>query len=355
MMQKQGRTARISVALPSSILANAQSEELRIYLAGQIARTVAIYGIDEIVIFNENPDNVDQEFNNHGKRKRGGGVDPNPTSFFRLVLEYLETPQYLRKHLFPVSPELRLVGLLNPLGLPSHVARKEISRYREGIAVGRTNFRPKGRNHQRDGVPYEDTFPPTKFVDVGLEKLVEIDKQVSIGKRVTVDMTPSGENYTDCPGKYLFGQAVDRNTPRISHGMYWGYTVRTATCLSNIFHDENDIPIGYDLVIGTSERGTPLFGDDDTLKVSLPKFKNLLLVFGGVQGLEKSVEGDTKLEKLGIRPERTNTHEENSRNVADLFDYYVNTCPHQGTRTIRTEEAILLSLAALQPFLHPYD
>jgi len=40
--------------------------------------------------------------------------------------------------------------------------------------------------------------------------------------------------------------------------------------------------------------------------------------------------------------------------VADpsvLFDLYVNTCPSQGSRTIRTEEAILISLAALQPGL----
>ena len=32
-----------------------------------------------------------------------------------------------------------------------------------------------------------------------------------------------------------------------------------------------------------------------------------------------------------------------------LFDMYLNTCPKQGSRTIRTEEAILVSLAALRP------
>lgn len=46
------------------------------------------------------------------------------------------------------------------------------------------------------------------------------------------------------------------------------------------------------------------------------------MVFGGLQGLEAGVDADPNLE------------------VAEpsvLFDLYVNTCPNQGSRTIRTE------------------
>ena len=32
-----------------------------------------------------------------------------------------------------------------------------------------------------------------------------------------------------------------------------------------------------------------------------------------------------------------------------LFDLYLNTCPDQGSRTIRSEEAILISLSTLRP------
>ena len=32
-----------------------------------------------------------------------------------------------------------------------------------------------------------------------------------------------------------------------------------------------------------------------------------------------------------------------------LFDLYLNLCPGQGSRTIRTEEVLLVGLAALQP------
>lgn len=40
------------------------------------------------------------------------------------------------------------------------------------------------------------------------------------------------------------------------------------------------------------------------------------------------------------------------RSPAELFDRYLNTCHHQGSRTIRTEEALLITLAFLQPALH---
>lgn len=40
----------ISIALPGSILDNAQSPELRTYLAGQIARAACIYKTDEVTL-----------------------------------------------------------------------------------------------------------------------------------------------------------------------------------------------------------------------------------------------------------------------------------------------------------------
>ncbi len=50
--------------------------------------------------------------------------------------------------------------------------------------------------------------------------------------------------------------------------------------------------------------------------------RHLLVVFGGVQGLETSLDADPAL-----------TVEEPRL----LFDHYLNTCPGQGSRTIRTE------------------
>ena len=48
----------MSVALPGSVLDNAQSTELRTYLAGQIARACVVFCIDEIIIFEEHGEDV---------------------------------------------------------------------------------------------------------------------------------------------------------------------------------------------------------------------------------------------------------------------------------------------------------
>lgn len=48
-----GRLYTVSVALPGSVMDNAQSPELRTYLAGQIARACAVFCVDEVVIFDE--------------------------------------------------------------------------------------------------------------------------------------------------------------------------------------------------------------------------------------------------------------------------------------------------------------
>ena len=44
-----------------------------------------------------------------------------------------------------------------------------------------------------------------------------------------------------------------------------------------------------------------------------------------------------------------NTH--HGVDAASLFDHYINLCPGQGLRTIRTEEALLAGLAALKPYI----
>lgn len=195
-----------------------------------------------------------------------------------------------------------------------------------------------------------ESGPPTRFVDVGRERLAEIDTNVSVGDRVTIDMEPSGLEYGSCPGKYLFGRLVDRETPKVTEGLYWGYRVRVAESLSTVFSNSAVSATGYDLTIGTSERGTPITSSTDKNDFQLPEFAHLLIVFGGVHGLERSVVGDQALESLGIS---TANGQDAECNVGDLFDYYVNTCPNQGSRTIRTEEALLISLAALQPLLKP--
>ena len=122
--------------------------------------------------------------------------------------------------------------------------------------------------------------------------------------------------------------------PREQLGVYWGYTTRFAPSLSDVW-TTCPFPGGYDLKVGTSERGNVSVDDAD---FSMPKFRHALIVFGGVSGIEECVDADEKLPVSG----------EDSHS---LFDMWVNTCPEQGSRTIRSEEALLISLSALRPHI----
>lgn len=62
------------------------------------------------------------------------------------------------------------------------------------------------------------------------------------------------------------------------------------------------------------------------LNLFLTCFSHLLVVFGGLQGLEASVDNDQNLDVT---------------DPSVLFDFYLNTCPNQGSRTIRTEVSVL--------------
>ncbi|CAI8055873.1 Putative methyltransferase C9orf114 homolog [Geodia barretti] len=220
---RRGRGFTVSIALPGSIVDNAQTLELKTYLAGQIARAAVIFCIDEIVVFNE-----------RGKQSsvsagaQGQGSDPNV--FLARLLEYQETPQYLRKALFPMHRDLKYAGLLNPLDCPHHMRADDVCPYREGIVVG---------DAQNQG-----EVAVGSLVDCGLKKNVVIDKELDVG-------------------------------------------------ISSV-------------------------------------------VFGGLKGLEHALDCDDTLTMA---------------DVGVLFHHYLNTCPAQGSRTIRTEEAILISLAALRPLI----
>ncbi|XP_051267904.1 putative methyltransferase C9orf114 homolog [Dicentrarchus labrax] len=298
---KKGRAYTVSVALPGSVLDNAQSTELRTYLAGQIARACVVFCVDEIVVFDEQGEDVksvEGEF-------KGVGKKGHACIQLARILQYLECPQYLRKWFFPKHQDLQYAGLLNPLDSPHHMRMDDESDYREGIVLDRPTKQGQG-----------------SLVNCGMRKEVRIDKQLQSGLRVTVQLrkTQAQEN------KLHKGVVVAPHVPRTEGGLYWGYSVRLASCLSAVF-TESPYEEGYDVTIGTSERGCNI---DQT---TLSPFKHLLVVFGGLQGLEASVDADQNLDV---------------NDPGALFDLYLNTCPGQGSRTIRTEEAILVSMAGLR-------
>ncbi|CAM0911208.1 unnamed protein product [Alopecurus aequalis] len=290
------RKPTVSIAVAGSIIDNAQSLELATLLAGQIARAATVFRIDEIVVFDSSP-----------SAENGGAAEDEEESgarFLIRILEYLETPQYLRRSLFPMHKNFKYVGLLPPLDAPHHVRKHEWSEFREGVTLG--GDRSKGTH-----------------VDVGLSKNVLVEQILEPGKRVTVAMGTNRDITTACVRK-----VVPPSSPSEEMGSYWGYKVRYASNLSDVI---NGTPYkeGYDHIIGTSEHGETIISSE----LILPSFRHLLIAFGGLAGLEESIEEDINLKGKGAK---------------DVFTSYLNTCPNQGSRTIRTEEALLISLQYFQ-------
>lgn len=119
----------ISIAIPGSVLENAQSAELRTYLAGQIARAGCIYKVNEIVVYD---DYADEASAKKSSLQDSVGLKTVRQCCAQLgrILQYLECPQYLRKHFFTIHNDLKFAGLLNPLDAPHHLRQTNSFAYR---------------------------------------------------------------------------------------------------------------------------------------------------------------------------------------------------------------------------------
>ncbi|KAK9842784.1 hypothetical protein WJX74_002415 [Apatococcus lobatus] len=293
----------LSICVPGSVVDNCQTREQATIVAGQIARTAAIFNVDEVVVIDDSG-------------ARAGEVGAG-AAFLARILQYMETPQYLRKTLVAMHQDLRMAGSLPPLDAPHHLRASEWGPYREGIV-------------KSSDPAWGSTF------DIGLEQDAFVEEALRPGLRVTLAMGESAEHMTISKGPFA-GQVVLRGClahpldPKQQRGMYWGYQTRLAPNLAAALSD-CPFQASYDLKIGTSERGKV----SPAKSLKLPSAKHVLVAFGGPLGLEhcQKVAG-----------------EGDGNDVSHQFDMYLNTCQKQGSRTIRTEEAILISLTYLQDAL----
>lgn len=221
-----------------------------------------------------------------------------------------------------MHPDLRTAGSLPSLDMPHHLRSDEHCAYREGIAVEPTR--------QNDGTN-------ATSVDCGLRRYISVPVELETGTRVTVKLSDESHAGQE---QSMQGVPVSPDAPREEVGYFWGYSVRQASSLSNVF-TECPFDGGYDLSIGTSERGLslPVLLDHSSESRVEPSWTHLLLVFGGLAGLEAAVASDDELRSAGVSQAR------------DVFDRWINLVPSQGSRTIRTEEAVWVGLTGLRPLV----
>jgi len=278
------RFPSLSIAIPSSIVEDTPHLREKTSKIGVIGRTCAIFRVDEIVVY---PD--------LSSRNQSGW-----SWFVSSTLSYMETPQYLRKRLFPFKPVFRYFGVLPPLRTPhhptlAHIMDLNVGEFRDGVVVNSDNKRSK--------------------IDIGVEKKAILrGLELPVGKRVTVKIV-SLEN--------AHPRVVLANKAEIK--TYWGYDVIVSSCpLGRTIKNRT-----YDLAVATSKYGAPIMEIADEMRERWSKTRRALLAFGSPsEGLREIL----KHERLELE---------------DIFDFTVNTVPQQGAETIRTEEAISASLAAI--------
>jgi predicted SPOUT superfamily RNA methylase MTH1 len=274
---------RLAVAIPASFIADTPHLREKTSKIGFIGRAAAIFRVDEIIVY------VDDL-----KANQSRDLD-----LIALLLRYMETPQYLRKRLFGLQPELQYAGILPPLRTPHHPLQSKLrdlrmGEFREGVAVSKSKA--------------------GTLVDIGVEKLVLLPNvQAALDKRLTVQVIK-----TVAPVEV---QVADREAAPD----YWGYTVSVVKGgLVELLKRRK-----FDLTLGTSKFATRLQDAAARLHVSWKKAHSILVLFGAPsKGLHEIARDE------GV-------------NLNDLVNYVLNMVPGQGTETVRTEEAFLATLAVL--------
>lgn len=274
---------KTSIAIPTSVVSDTPHLREKTSKIGLIGRAAAIFRINEIIVY---PDDmkVDQT---------------REMSLIALLLSYMETPQYLRKELFKLQPELQFAGILPPLRTPHHPLNKKIRSlkigdYREGVTLAKAN---------------EGTR-----VDIGVERhALILNKHLPVGKRVTVKIVRIGK------------QVEVELASRDEASEYWGYIVSMERRSLEEIADRKR----FDLIIATSKNGALINDVADKLTEKWKVAKTILLAFGApTRGLYEIAESD-------------------GFSLDDVADFVVNTVPRQGTVTVRTEEALIASLSVL--------
>ena len=277
------RHPRLSVALPASVVSDVPHLREKTSKIGFVGRALAMFRVDEVIVFSD----------------AQAQSQPRDVELVATLLSYLETPQYLRKRLFRIQPELSFGGILPPLRTPHHPLQNRerdlsIGEIREGAVVSRSG----------NGV----------LVDVGVERPIMVpNANASADSRVTVKILDKGKQFV---GQLVPPDGVDS---------YWGYKVTVA-----------DKPLGqmmkdgaFGLVVATSRLGEPFMNVADKIRAEWTKSKSVLVAFGSPS---KGLHEILRQENLDL---------------ADVADFVVNTVPNQATETVRTEEALYATLAAL--------
>lgn len=262
--------------MPDSALSEASDLREKTVKAGRIARALAVFCVDKVIVYDT--DNYE-----YGRDK----------SLLLLLLRYMDTPQYLRRAVFPMNPALKYAGLLPPLRTRGHPLENNSSRLREGEVRWGIQAR-KG------------------MVDIGVDRLIRYSGEVSSRLPTlfqVIKVSPS-----------IKIERIDRN----SASQYIGFEVYNVKDLVQYLKENGNM-----LHVIFSRRGIPFDRVKREIHASVNDDRGVLAVFGGP--------------RRGVMEIFAGRRNEIKHHV----DYWINTIPNQGTETVRLDEALFISLGLL--------
>src|SRR5439155_18839418 len=121
MTRPPRRSQVVSVALPASLTLDVPHLREKTARLGFVSRALGTFRVEEVIIY----------------RDRVGPEIDREAKLIEKMLTFIETPQYLRKHLFKMDPDLQYAGTLPLLRTPNHPDRQNPSSgvLREGIVI----------------------------------------------------------------------------------------------------------------------------------------------------------------------------------------------------------------------------
>ena len=278
MTQPARRPQIISVALPASLTLDIPHLREKTARLGFVSRALATFRVEEAIIYRDRP---------------GAEID-REAKLIEKMLTYIETPQYLRRLVFKMDPDLQYAGTLPPLRTPNHPDKQNPTpgQLREGVVV-------------QSGTP--------SMVEAGFRNVVRVKSKLPTSDRITIRLTRISPE--------LEGEIVEPSGLTI----YWGFRVaRGNVSLSEIVRSKK-----FDLTISTSRKGTDVRKITHNLTQRWKLASRPLIIFGSPNDGVPEI-----LARSGM-------------NVSDAMDFNVNTIPDQGVETVRTEEALWSALAVL--------
>jgi methyltransferase len=273
---------RFDLSIPDSFLYDVSTEIDKTLKIFQLSRALSIFRVNNVFIYHDKLLNASK----------------NDLQLMVTILEYLDTPQYLRRKLYPKLEILKNVGKLHPIRSHHHKDRLEIREIKSGeIRVGVVEKRREAY-----------------FVDVGLSIPIQYDgKFKQNGRKVNVKLLRH-KNYIN---------AVDIEKNEITE-LYWGYNLHQIRDLKKIM---DRFPLSNIILTSRHSKYFNPFENEFSKLNSLLGNNSILVVFGSP--------------KFGLN----SILSKEQMNISKYYSY--NFFPNQGTQTVRLEESIYGVLSIL--------